>query len=324
MAHTLTRTLAALAAATCLATTAAATATAVPSEQATGTIESGYSAPGPWQVTAQHAFACCDTTGAAYDVWYPTDLGAKGFRHPIITWGDGTLALPHQYTYLLQHLASWGFVVIAPENEATGTGADITAAANYLVQQNSTPASIFFQKLNPGEIGAVGHSQGAVGALNAMINSGGAIKTAVPIELPIQLSCLPGICADTRRIGAGSVFFVNGAQDSVISPSTQAQPWQTSGLQSDQAYYEATPETVAKAWATVNDANHNDVQGQPDCAAASFPCVRGVYSYLGYPTAWLLDQLTGDARAHSVFVSGTGELFDQNASWSNPISNITS
>lgn len=52
--------------------------------------------------------------------------------------------------------------------------------------------------------------------------------------------------------------------------------------------------------------------------------MRGVYSYLGYPTAWLLDQLTGDVRAHSVFVSGTGELFDQNESWSNQISNITS
>ena len=82
-------------------------------------------------------------------------------------------------------------------------------------------------------------------------------------------------------------------------------PAQLIGIQSDQAYYQATPATVAKAWGTVNGPNHNDVQGQPDCAHASVPCVNGVYGYLGYPTAWFRDQLAGDARAHSAFVAGS-------------------
>ncbi|WP_405485026.1 hypothetical protein [Nocardia sp. NBC_00511] len=175
--------------------------------------------------------------------------------------------------------------------------------------------------MNTDAIGAVGHSQGAIGSLNAMIASHGAIKTAVTIELPLQLSCLPGLCADTRRLDQGSVFFVNGAADSIVSPSTQ--PGQANGLQSNQAYYDATPATITKARATLNGANHNDVQGQPDCATASVPCGTGVYGYLGYPTAWLLDQLGNDARAHSVFVAGTGELFDETSTWSNQYSNIT-
>lgn len=315
--------LAALAVVACLVLAGTTTGAATPSPHPVGAIESIYSEPGPWAVTAHKAFTCRDSTGAAYDVWYPTDLGANGFQHPIITWGNGTLAVPTQYTYLLQHLASWGFVVIGTENQATGTGIDMTAAANYLVQQNSTPSSVFFHKLDTTAIGAVGHSQGAVGALNALIDSKGAIDTAVTIELPIQMSCLPGLCVDTRRLDSGAVFYLNGASDGFISPSTQSEPWQTRGLQSNQAYYQATPPSVAKAWATLNAADHNDVQGQPDCATASFPCVHGVYGYLGYLTAWLLDRLRDDTRAHGIFVAGTGELFDQNSTWSNQASNIT-
>jgi hypothetical protein len=68
--------------------------------------------------------------------------------------------------------------------------------------------------------------------------------------------------------------------------------------------------------------DHNDVQGQPDCVAAAKPCVDGVYGYLGYPTAWLMDQLQGDTLAHRAFVNGTGEIFGETTNWSNQRSNI--
>jgi hypothetical protein len=311
-----------LVAAVCLVTGGGAQA-ATPPNYPTGAVELTYYQPGPWAVTAQTGFGCCDTSGDKFDVWYPTQLGKGGFRHPIVTWGDGTNALPSNYAYLLAHLASWGFVVIAAENKNTGTGADILSAAKYLVQQESEASSIFFHKLNTSEIGAVGHSQGATGVLNAMEQSSGAITTAVTLELPAQQWCSSSAnCADTRKLTSGSVFFVNGSADGLISPSTQLLPWQLNGLQSDQAYYQATPAPLAKAWGTLNGPNHNDPQGQPDCAAANSPCANGVYGYLGYPTAWLMDRLDGDARAHSAFVTGTGEFFTETTNWSNQTSNI--
>ncbi|UGT42206.1 hypothetical protein LTV02_01900 [Nocardia yamanashiensis] len=284
--------------------------------------ESKYSRPGPWSVTAEQAFTCCDSTGAAYDIWYPADLGAGGFRHPILTWGDGTNAHPNQYEYLLGHLASWGFVVIATESSSTGSGVDIAGAVDKLTALAADPASVFHGKLDTGAVGAVGHSQGASGALNAMLNSGGRISTAIPIELPMQVLCGTGAwCPDTGRLTTGSVFLINGSQDVFISPSEQGLPAQTIGLQSVRAYYEAIPGGIPKVWGTLVGPNHNDVQGAPDCAAASWPCTTGVYGYLGYPTAWLAGRLLGDADARRAFAPG-GEFYAPNPQWANQIGSI--
>lgn len=283
-------------------------------------VESKYFQPGPAAVTEQLGFGCCDSTGAKFDVWYPADLGAT--RHPIVVWGDGTSAVPSQYAYLLRHLASWGFVVIGTENQNTGSGVDIRKSLDYLLAQDGDPASVFYGKLDKAAVGAMGHSQGASGVLNALRDAGGAITTAVPLELPAQHFCSnSSSCADTRSLTTGSVFLVNGSADGLISPAQQLLPWQTEGLQSNQAYYEATPANLAKAWGTLNGPNHNDVQGQPDCAAASVPCTTGVYGYLGYPTAWLMAQLRGDAAALDAFRPG-GEFGTSSPNWSNQVSAV--
>ncbi|KAA8884863.1 alpha/beta hydrolase [Nocardia colli] len=283
-------------------------------------VESKYFQPGPAAVTEKLGFGCCDSTGAKFDVWYPADLGAT--RHPIVVWGDGTSAVPSQYVYLLRHLASWGFVVIGTENQNTGSGADIRKSLDYLLAQDGDPASVFYGKLDKAAVGAMGHSQGASGVLNALRDAGGAIKTAVPLELPAQHFCSNSTsCADTRSLTTGSVFLVNGSADGLISPSQQLLPWQAEGLQSNQAYYEATPANLAKAWGTLNGPNHNDVQGQPDCAGASVPCTTGVYGYLGYPTAWLMAQLRGDTAAQDAFRPG-GEFSTPSPNWSNQVSAV--
>lgn len=284
-----------------------------------GAIEAKYSRPGPFAVSSQYGFGCCDSTGAKYDIWYPTDLGTT--RHPIIAWGNGTDAVPRQYAHLLRHLASWGFVVIATENQQTGSGADIAGATRYLIDRAANPASIFHNRLDTRAIGAMGHSQGATGVLNAMMNSRGLIKTAIPIELPSQALCFDATrCIDTAGLRSGSVFFVNGSADTLIAPSD---PWDSlAGLQSIRQFYAATPDSVTKAWGTLIGPNHNDIQGQPDCAAASFPCTTGVYGYLGYPTAWMMARLRGDEAARAAFTPGSGEFYRPNPNWTNQIGSI--
>lgn len=285
-------------------------------------VEETYSQPGPWQVTARKAFACCDPSGAAYDIWYPADLGANGFRHPIITWGDGSWAVPSQYDYLLTHLASWGFVVIASENSQTGSGREILAAADYLVAQADDPDSMFHDKLATESIGAMGHSQGATGVLNAMAASEGRITTIVPVEIASQAFCgSRALCAEPRRLTGGSVFFVNGSADTTVSPSTQPLPWQLIGSQSNQAFYETTP--IAKVWGTLVGPNHNDIQGQPGCLPGIDLCADGVYGYLGYPTAWFAAQLLGREDARRAFTTGSGEFYAPNPHWINQIGSIS-
>jgi hypothetical protein len=287
----------------------------------TGTIEKKYYAAGPWAVTVKTAAACCDSSGNSFDLYYPTNLGANGFLHPILTWGNGTFAAPSQYAYLLTHMASWGFVVIATEDKNSGVGQTILDGANYLINANGNSASIFFHKLNVNQIGALGHSQGASGAINALIKSGGTIKTVMPIELPAQTWCSSPInCVDTQHLTSGSVFFIDGSTDLLISPPTQLPV--VTGEQSIDAYYNAVPGGVAKLKGTLIGPNHNDVQGQPDCSTVPIACVNGVYGYLGYPTAWMMDRLQGDVFAHGAFVSGTGEMFSETKNWELVASNI--
>jgi predicted dienelactone hydrolase len=74
-------------------------------------IELKYYASGPWAVTVSIGSLCCDSAGNKFDVYYPTALGQGGFKHPILTWGNGTNSLSSNYTYFLKHMASWGFVL---------------------------------------------------------------------------------------------------------------------------------------------------------------------------------------------------------------------
>jgi len=291
-----------------------------PPNYPTGTIELKYYAPGPWQVTVSTGGACCDSSGNKFDLYYPANLGANGFLHPILTWGNGTNSTAIHCDYFLRHMASWGFVVIATEDQNTGPGQTILDAANFLVNAASDAASIFFNKLNVSQIGSFGHSQGATGAINALIKSGGSISTVIPIELPSQIWCSSAAnCVDTANMTSGSIFFVDGSNDP-ISPPTQ--PPLIPGEQSIAAYYDAVPNTIPKAKGTLIGPSHNDIQGQPGCTITIFGCINGVYGYLGYPTAWFMDRLQGDAFAHGAFVKNTGEMFSQTKNWVFVASNI--
>ncbi len=179
--------------------------------------------------------------------------------------------------------------------------------------------------LDTQHIGAVGHSQGAGGAVRAMIASNGLISTVIPIELPGQQFCFcaPSEVLDTANIMQGSVFFVDGSNDIPVSPPIQLQPPQQIGEQSLAAFYGAVPNNVPKLTATLLGPSHNDISGQPGCdTAAAQPCVVGVYGYLGYPTAWMADRLGLDPGAHAAFINGSGEIFFQTSHWAFVQSNI--
>ncbi|MET9489711.1 hypothetical protein [Nocardia sp. NPDC006630] len=313
-------TVAAAIALSCAAISVVAPAQAAPDYQPGGPVEATYHAAGPHPVAKRAGTDCCSSTGDAWDIWYPADLGASGTRHPVITWGDGTWAHPREYDFLLSHLASWGFVVIAPDLTNTGSGTQMLDGVNFLTQQNSDPNSEFYGKIDTSAVATMGHSQGGLGALNAAAHSNGLVKTTVTLEMPGQGLCdsmPPGVLdlnschVPTGQI-SNSVLLISGTADPITSadsPSGNAM----------QDVYNALPASIPKARAALINASHNDIQGQPGCT--NFGCNDGVDGYLGYVTAWLLDRLSGDAQAHSVFVSGTGE-FQHNAHWADQQSNI--
>jgi hypothetical protein len=297
-----------------------------------GPVAPVFAAKGAWAVSTcdvasasapclASALAAPDATGssALYVIYFPTDLGASGFKHPILTWGNGTGASPAQYSILLTHLASWGFVVVASTSPNTGTGAEMLAGEDYLLAANMDRASPFYGSLDAAHVGAVGHSQGADGAAQALLaadrpgSTHAFITTLLPIELPgqqwtcfgsVDPSCAPAESFDSSSLVHGSVFFVDGSKDTLISPPTQAAG--TAGEQSIQAYYDATPAGTPKAKGTLAGADHNDIQ---DACAVGVGCAGlGPQGYLGYVTAWLMYQLRGDLLARSAFAGSAPEM----------------
>lgn len=289
----------------------------------TGTLEIKYFALGPSAVIHTPLMLCCDSKNNAIDVFYPADLDQSGSPpRPVLTWGNGSFGNPDGVKYFLTHLASWGFVIVATRDSMTGNGHTLLDALDLLRREELRPSSVFHNHLALNKIGALGHSQGAGGALNATIDSGGTILTVVTIEPPAHKWCLANLqtCPDARKLTSGSVFFVDGSEDTLISPPTQ--PASVPGQESVAGFYAAVPTVVDKLKATLLRANHNDIAGRPKCPVGQIDCCVGVNGYLGYITAWLVDRLQGDASAHAAFVQGTGELFSQTTNWEYVASNI--
>ncbi len=226
-----------------------------------------------------------------YRISHPRDLGRNGAKHPILVWGNGSNATPALYTGVFRQLASWGFVIIGSSDKHQADGRTMLDALKYLLGANLDPASTFFRVLDPTQVGALGHSQGAGGAINAANHSGGLIDTVVPLNLP-----------DRRYVeGRGSfsvtdlptpTLFLGGGTDGLISTP--------GGLR---GYYQRVPRA---ALGILRGADHLAIQ-------------RTGGGYLGYLTAWLMWHLQHDSYAGSAFVgqSRKDTEFRRNARWQN-------
>ncbi len=291
-------------------------------------IERQYTNSGPSKPSRVTYSLPCDRKNNICDIWYPSDIG-QGAPRPAILWANGTAngpVEPEVYDYLLSHIASWGFVVIATRDPRTGYGDTVLDTLSYLHRITNDQNSMFYNRVNFERIGAAGHSQGATGAINAMLNSSGKVRTSVAFQLPQQRWCSPAdLCVLTEVLKAasvGSIFYVGGTRDFIISPDRQ---WLGSDLNSLTAYYDATPDRLLKVKGLVMGANHNDILGKPDCKSAELggplTCTRGVQAYLGISTAWFVSQLK-DSRPASEFFRTTHGAFFSATGWTGQVSNI--
>ena len=145
-------------------------------------VQAAYARSGPY---ATITGTVKDATGEAiYDLFYPRHYAALGFKSPTVTWGNGTTGRPAMVSTLLGHLASYGFTVIASTSGWTGSGTQIDAAAHYLAAQDTTAGSVFYHKLDVHKVAAVGHSQGAGGAVRAATHDPTLITAVLTFSLP--------------------------------------------------------------------------------------------------------------------------------------------
>jgi len=107
-----------------------------------------------------------DMDFALFTVFYPGCM-PEGEKFPVITWGNGTCAMPEGYGPLLRYVASFGYIVVAANNRAVAGGVPMTLGIDFLFAENDKADSEFYQKIDKEKVGAMGHSQGGGATISA-------------------------------------------------------------------------------------------------------------------------------------------------------------
>jgi pimeloyl-ACP methyl ester carboxylesterase len=268
-------------------------------------VQAAYTRAGPYATTTGEVK---NASGKViYDLYYPGNYAALGFKSPIVTWGNGTDGTPGMVSTLLRHFASYGFTVIASTLANTGSGREIDAAAHYLVAQNAAAGSVFHGKLDVNRVAAVGHSQGAGGAVRTATNDPALIKTVMTFSLPNTFWVGPNPDCPTKAdcmFDPGALtrptFFISthGPFDAVIaSPATQ------------KAFYDSVTVHASLGIIRNSDGKPADHNSVTNTASGGNPGGE-----LGYATAWLEYRLRGNATAAGAFSGAHPELV-ANTNW---------
>jgi hypothetical protein len=122
---------------------------------------SDYAAPGPFADAKMFT-----NTGPSgnYTLFRPdASLGKDGFKHPIVTWGNGIMTTPDMYEETLTLIATHGFVIIAV-NDTQAEEPALTAGLEWLIEQNESGE--MQGKLDTSVEAAIGYSWGGGAAID--------------------------------------------------------------------------------------------------------------------------------------------------------------
>jgi hypothetical protein len=301
-----------------------------PAAQAqSGDVELAYEADGPWgrelaidtMTVPRVPTTPPEQPQPGYWIYRPrnhfgTRPTGEAFRHPVITWGNGTsfdenckhgTATPNEsYLRIFELYVSWGFVVVASPDCWVGTGVEQKVGAEVAALLDVVPGTAYTGRLDANRIAAVGHSQGAQGSIEAAKLTP-LVKAVVALALPSndswgpvcgflhppeQEPCNPIISATTLTT---PTFFVTGQGDT-LSPQA-----------ANQAYYQQMPSGVPKARGDVEQQvnisvtpENFPIPGCPHCVGDAHNYVPGVAR--GYSIAWLFYRLYDDPFAKTPFI----------------------
>jgi len=237
------------------------------------------------------------------EVWYPEELENSNKSYPMVLIVNGTGIKASAYKSYFKHLASWGFIVVGNEDENTNTGNSSEYSLNYLLHLNEDKESIFYNKIDANNIGIGGHSQGGVGAINAVTNQehGNIYKAIFTISSTSSYHAKElGWNYDISKINipilmmAGTEYWDAGTCD-----SKEQIPTKENGLAqgicplwSLEENYSLISDSVDKVIARKKDVDHGDSYKQVD----------------GYVTAWFRYYLQNDNEAGKAFIGDNAEI----------------
>lgn len=277
-----------------------------------GTIEAEYTAMGDYEVSYAE-YPALDVLIKQYKVWYPSALEEGSQEWPIVVMANGTGVPASRYEPIFQHLASWGFVVIGNEQQASWQGDGSEGALELLIRLNEDPESAFYQKLDLECVGAAGHSQGAIGAINGVTSqpNGWRYKALYTASTPSSRYAMTlNWNYDVSKIQipyfmAAGTGLLDAGEEGLPEVVEDTQEISISPLWSQEENYSLIPNTTPKLRARRTGADHAEMLPWGD----------------GYMTAWFMYWLQGDQEAGEAFVGEGAEILS-NPCWQDLEKNI--
>ncbi|MBQ4046381.1 MAG: hypothetical protein II627_08000 [Lachnospiraceae bacterium] len=204
-----------------------------------------------------------------YIVFYPKELEGSDKQYPVLVWANGTMCAPVLYMNLLKGVAARGYVVVASSELMSADGKAQIKAIDYIFDQSMDESSVLCGKIDPGKIGAFGHSQGGRSSVNA----------AAEDE---RIGCLVSIAgsnytSEAKKLSTPALF-LTGTKDLVVLSSLWVKP----------AYDNVRGPAV---YASAKNAIHTT-------------CVLDADKYIDYCASWFDAWLLGDQTAMARFKSG--------------------
>ena len=227
-----------------------------------------------------------------YEIYYPSDIAAGTEKYPVVIFSNGTGIKGSKYPAVLKHLASWGFIVMATEEENSWNGFSSEMCLRTIIMLDETETiegweiNPFYSHVDLDNIGVSGHSQGGVGVINAATeNKHGNMIKAIFSASPTNIALAQGLQWDyDPSLITVPIFLVSStgnSDENLVVSGTQLKE-----------IYDIIPGTVTKVMVRRTNADHGDMLSFAD----------------GYMTAWFMWQLKGDTEAAKAFVGDNPEI----------------
>lgn len=276
-----------------------------------GELEAKYTALGAYDVVSVE-FEATGTAWGKYTVWYPSELKTDSDTYPLVIFANGTGTKASQYQEVFKHLATWGFIVVGNEDENCRTGESSADTLDFMLQLNENPTSDFYGKIDTENIGITGHSQGGVGAINAVAEqeNGGLYKAVYAISATSRYHADElnkngeGWSVDVSKLQvpvmmvAGTGLFDAGTLDVYTETISEGEAQGICPIWWLNECYDTVSDSVAKVVARQIGKDHGDMLRSAD----------------GYMTAWFMYWLKDDAEAGNAFFGENAEILT-NENW---------
>ena len=258
-------------------------------------IETKYKKMGSEQV-AKVEFNCKNPTIGKIVAVYPHSILRSDHAFPLVNIGNASNTTAYDIIEAMEHLASWGYVVIGNMDKQTGSGSSISQTLDEFLYLAAQHDNLFYGKIDTTKIAIAGYSQGAYGAVMAST----AYANSYLYKAVYLCSCPQkqiGInfkwgTTDFSKITAPLLMLAGtgGWDSNIISPEGAFQ-----------ANFDETTGNFPVLSARHVSKDHEEMGGEGDA----------------YMTAWFSYFLKGDSVAGKAFVGNDAEILKNTDRWIN-------